>query len=1546
MTSVTDSAGFSTAIADVDLEALFTSISNHVALAGNNVSLEMLQLAAEVYGPDVESCFDLAFSHDPLPFELQPGQQGRNTGATVAVAPQTRGWDAVTASELGMASEDQSSPLKYSFVGGQYQGLDTNLAEANALVLTGLVHDPVSGTDKRTLALVIRGTDQAADALFDYHNFGTHYAKFAPLVAALQNYLAANADGIQQVLISGHSLGSGVVPYFLQAFPDTASYTVRAYVDGPTGSEVDLVNSRIVNFVHAGMMFPAAGDHEGDNVPMLGEVSHGDYSNIGNTNVPNGQTGKQWIDGIIKGFPLLPSGVLRKTRDGSDILIDSDVPQPVPTSFAGLVGPQHNPNLYAADLAKLVRFANDDSSPFAGTDAALALKSGTVYQGPSVAIAVGQPDTAELGALTSTTTNFVDPSVYVGKPYASDINVYWRDDYVLGEANGTIHWDRPWTSSSGEKSFNRAEHVHVVDGGSTATLVVLQGPKSDYHFTTQMTGLGLEADLSWVDSIGHEHLIGQLYRVNPVLFLPTTISSSAAGADTTSAAEPQFMLHLDGSAVTVQTALAGQAALTVDPLFDYTDAGDKNLTITGSGLGDIIALGSGNNTVIETTGSNIIFIKDAATAGSNTIQGGDGYDTIVGGQGNDTIIGGSGITTVYYSGARSEYQITRLDGGALQIADPGIGTPEGTDTLSGVEFFRFADDTYEFSAPVIATTDVAAVYGQTFAASDLFAAVDSDGPILSYQLRDNTPDPTSGKWLLDGAPQPASQDIDVTAAQLAQIEFQSGFGTDSVSVRAFDGIDWSDWTPLTVASPINPTSLLIGVNLAGAEFASPYRNDNGQPSGEPNPGVFGTNYTYPTHAEIDYYAAKGMSVVRLPFLWERIQHTQSGPLDAAELVHLDDVVNYATGKGLKIEIELHDYGFGFGGEIGPQTPNSSFTDVWGKLAAHFTSNPGVIFGLMNEPHVQSAADWLVSANAAIAAIRSAGALQEILVPGSYWDGAWSWTTTDNATVIGTGVQDTAHNFAFEVHQYLDSDSSGTHPGVVSPTIGVERLTAITQWAEANSQRLFLGEIGVDTQATSLAALDNTLSYIKQHTDVWSGVTYWAGGPWWGPYMFSIEPQNVNDPSNYGDKPQMAILMARGADTAAASILENTTAVTSGMATDPDTGQTLSYLISGGADASKFTIGSTTGALSFITAPNFELPTDLGGNNVYDVIVQASDGHGSIVTQAIAVTVTDVFEDSAPSGFAAPTFELAAFGPNVGGWSSGTSYPRELADVNADGLADIVGFGNAGVWTSLATGNGHFAAPTFELAAFGPNAGGWSSGTSYPRELADVNADGLADIVGFGDAGVWTSLATGNGHFAAPTFELAAFGPNAGGWSSDDRYPRELADVNADGLADIVGFGDAGVWASLATGNGHFAAPTFELAAFGPNAGGWSSGTSYPRELADVNADGLADIVGFGDAGVWTSLATGNGHFAAPTFELAAFGPNAGGWSSDDRYPRELADVNADGLADIVGFGDAGVWASLATGNGHFAAPTFELAAFGPNAGGWSSDTAIRASLRT
>jgi microcystin-dependent protein len=360
-----------------------------------------------------------------------------------------------------------------------------------------------------------------------------------------------------------------------------------------------------------------------------------------------------------------------------------------------------------------------------------------------------------------------------------------------------------------------------------------------------------------------------------------------------------------------------------------------------------------------------------------------------------------------------------------------------------------------------------------------------------------------------------------------------------------------------------------------------------------------------------------------------------------------------------------------------------------------------------------------------------------------------------------------------------------------------------------------------------------------------------------------------------------------------------------------------------------------------------LGTTYGGDGVTTFALPDLRGRTVIGTSS-GVTIgshpgadfTTVTAAELPTAFASSTFQLAAFSASAGGWSSDDAYPRKVADVDGGGLADIVGFSSAGVYRSLATGGGHFAAPTFELAAFGVNAGGWSSDDTYPRKLADVNGDTRADIVAFSSAGVYESLATPGGHFAAPTFELGAFGTNAGGWSSDNTYPRALADVNGDTRADIIGFSSVGVYESLATTGGHFAMPTFELAAFGTDAGGWSSSDTYPRALADVNGDGSADIVGFGQSGVYVSLAAGGGHFAMPTFELAAFGTNAGGWTSQDLYPRTLADVNSDGMADIVGFGADGVYVSLATGGGHFAAPTFQLSAFGANAGGWNSDNAF------
>ncbi|HEY1188454.1 MAG TPA: cadherin domain-containing protein, partial [Gemmata sp.] len=95
----------------------------------------------------------------------------------------------------------------------------------------------------------------------------------------------------------------------------------------------------------------------------------------------------------------------------------------------------------------------------------------------------------------------------------------------------------------------------------------------------------------------------------------------------------------------------------------------------------------------------------------------------------------------------------------------------------------------------------------------------------------------------------------------------------------------------------------------------------------------------------------------------------------------------------------------------------------------------------------------------------------------------------------------------------------------------------------------------------------------------------------------------------------------GGATAAISLAENLTAVTTVTATDADTAATLTYSISGGADAAKFAINSATGDLTFLAAPDFETPTDANTDNVYEVTVQVSDG-ANTDTQDISVTVTD------------------------------------------------------------------------------------------------------------------------------------------------------------------------------------------------------------------------------------------------------------------------------------------------------------------------------------
>jgi uncharacterized delta-60 repeat protein len=101
------------------------------------------------------------------------------------------------------------------------------------------------------------------------------------------------------------------------------------------------------------------------------------------------------------------------------------------------------------------------------------------------------------------------------------------------------------------------------------------------------------------------------------------------------------------------------------------------------------------------------------------------------------------------------------------------------------------------------------------------------------------------------------------------------------------------------------------------------------------------------------------------------------------------------------------------------------------------------------------------------------------------------------------------------------------------------------------------------------------------------------------------------------------------------VLENTVDV--GTVVLVNTNQvngTISYELTGGADLTKFRLDANTGALVFISAPDFETPTDAGegtGNNTYSVQVTIRGSNGGREVQNLVVTVLNVLEAGETGG---------------------------------------------------------------------------------------------------------------------------------------------------------------------------------------------------------------------------------------------------------------------------------------------------------------------------
>ncbi|WP_447788817.1 VCBS domain-containing protein [Pseudomonas farris] len=292
-----------------------------------------------------------------------------------------------------------------------------------------------------------------------------------------------------------------------------------------------------------------------------------------------------------------------------------------------------------------------------------------------------------------------------------------------------------------------------------------------------------------------------------------------------------------------------------------------------------------------------------------------------------------------------------------------------------------------------------------------------------------------------------------------------------------------------------------------------------------------------------------------------------------------------------------------------------------------TNAPLTTNGTLTISDVDSAATFVTQAN-------TAGSYGQFSIG---TNGAWTYVADNahNEFVAGTTYTDT----------FTVSSADGTLTSVTVHILGTNDAAVLS----ADIANLTETNAPLTTNGTlTISDVDNPETFQAQSGTAGANGTFAidAAGNWSYTANSAFDALNVGDSLTdtftvlsadgtstavtvtiNGSNDSPTISSNGGGTTASVSVAENTTAVTTVVATDVDLpAQTLSYSIVGGADAAKFSIVSGTGALSFISAPNFEAPTDSGTNNVYDVIVRASDGT-LFDDQAIAVTVTGVNDNS-------------------------------------------------------------------------------------------------------------------------------------------------------------------------------------------------------------------------------------------------------------------------------------------------------------------------------
>jgi endoglucanase len=288
--------------------------------------------------------------------------------------------------------------------------------------------------------------------------------------------------------------------------------------------------------------------------------------------------------------------------------------------------------------------------------------------------------------------------------------------------------------------------------------------------------------------------------------------------------------------------------------------------------------------------------------------------------------------------------------------------------------------------------------------------------------------------------------------------------------------------------------------------------------------VSGTNYQFVGPQDFAYIKSVGSNFVRLIFGWECLQPTLNGPFNATYLANMTASVEACTSLDGYCMIEPHPedsngvYAGWMGNVVGSAgCPNTAFANLWSQLATQWMNNPYVVFGLCNEPNSMSTMQWYQAAQAAITAIRATGATNLIMVGGTNWQDATSWTETyydtaspqvSNATGWLT-LNDPLKNTVCSVHTY-PSPTGDASNAITNVNIFVTNLTPMVAWARTNGIMVHVSEFGASsTNSIAMQTCANMNTFMNANSDVFLGCSWWTDGlpSWYGSYIYNMCPTN-------------------------------------------------------------------------------------------------------------------------------------------------------------------------------------------------------------------------------------------------------------------------------------------------------------------------------------------------------------------------------------------------------------------------------------------------------